>query len=755
MRKISIIIPVYNVQAYIKETLDSLLNQTLKDFEVILIDDGSTDESKKIIEEYIRGLENFRLVEQKNGGPSKARNRGILEAKGEYIAFMDSDDIIPVDSLEMRYNLATEKLAEIVVCGTYKYDGKNKWPMENHFLKEGEKDIRESYDLLWTLGPCNKLFKTDIIKDIAFPQNIKYAEDQAFVIEAFLKSNKIYATKNVGYYYRMRPEEGEASLTNQIQNKSAEVLEQVKKSWEITVQNIDKYCTNRFTKEKLKGEYFERLILVDIWPPLKRAIVHGSEETKVKALENMMALIKELDQGIINNSSKLRWIITQGIVDKYLFMNSKARNEYVNLLVEVYKKFDANSKNYLKVNYGDLYKYIKKTVKHKNKRYLFLYLVKRRLKKIPTKIESVLVKNSKYMFKLAKLLPIKKELVILASNKSKELSGNLLYINKELVKKDSYNIKLYLDNERGFIESLKMYRNFARAKYVVLDDYYRQIYGLKFKKEAEVIQVWHACGAFKKFGFSAVGKKDSNSKEFELNAHSAYTKVVTSSKNIVKEYAEAFNVREENVLPLGVPRTDIMLDEEYRTFIRRNLQNEYPEIKDKKIILYAPTFRGGPKERKNFKLELNPTRLLKNIDEDYILVLKLHPSVKNGLKDVIIPKALKKRVINIDSGNDINDLIAISEIVITDYSSVVFEGALLDKKIIMFAYDKEEYLRERDFYYEYDSFVPGNIAKTNEEIVEIINNNNFDIQRVREFKNKFFDQYDGQASKRLVENLFS
>ncbi|MGL5647809.1 MAG: bifunctional glycosyltransferase/CDP-glycerol:glycerophosphate glycerophosphotransferase [Clostridium sp.] len=755
MKKVSVIIPVYNVEAYIKETLDSLFNQTLKDFEVILIDDGSTDKSKEIIENYVKNLENFRLIEQKNGGPSKARNRGILEAKGEYIVFMDSDDIIPIDSLEMRYDLAVKKNAEVIVCGTYKYDGKNKWPMENHFLKEGEKNIRDNYDLLWTLGPCNKLFKTSIICDVAFPQDIKYAEDQAFVMEAFLRANKVYATKNVGYYYRMRSEEGEASLTNQIQSKSAEVLEQVKKSWEITCGNIEKYCTNKFTEEKLKVEYFNRLVLVDIWPPLKRAIIYGDEKTKIQALKNIKNLVVTLESEVFNKSSRFRWILTQGIVDKYLFMNNKVRDCYVELLIEAYKRFDVNSLNYLQIHYGDLYKHIKKAVKKKNKIYLFRYLVKRKLKKIPKIIENILIKNSKYMFNIFKLLPIKKELVILATNKSKELSGNLLYINRELEKNEKYEVRVYLDNNRGFKESLKMYRNFARAKYIVLDDYYRQIYGLKFKKEVEVVQVWHACGAFKKFGFSAIGKADSNTKEFELNAHSAYTKVITSSKNIVKEYAEAFNIDEKNVLPLGVPRTDIMLDEEYRSFVRRALQSEYPEIKNKKIILYAPTFRGGPKERKNFKLELNPTELLKNIGEDYILILKFHPSVQNGLKDVLIPKELEKRVINLESKKDINDLIAISEIVVTDYSSVVFEGALLDKKIIMFAYDKEEYLRERDFYYEYDSFVPGKIAKTNEDIVEIINRDDFDMNRIKEFKSKFFDHYDGQASKRLVENVFN
>ena len=402
-----------------------------------------------------------------------------------------------------------------------------------------------------------------------------------------------------------------------------------------------------------------------------------------------------------------------------------------------------------------LYKCLENVIKSRSSLSIFKYLVRRRLGRVLGKVKNIFRRSAKISFNLGKMLSMNENLVILASNKGEELQGNLKFIYDELKKDSKYKIKLYMKNDsRTFKELVDMYLDFSRAKYIILDDYYRQIYGLKFRKKAEVIQVWHACGAFKKFGFSSIGKGDGNPKEFEERAHSAYTKVITSSKNIIPKYAEAFNISEKNILPLGVPRTDILLDEAYRLYKKNDLEENYPNIKGKKIILYAPTFRGNTKQRQNFKLELNPVQLLKGIDEDYVLILKLHPSVKNGLNDVVIPKELESRVINMNSSTEINDLIIASEIVITDYSSVVFEASLLEKKIIMYAYDKNEYLAERDFYYDYDSFVPGIIAEKNEDIIRIINENEFDLKKVREFRDKFFDDCDGQASKRFVETIF-
>lgn len=333
--KISVIVPIYNVEEYLRETLDSLIEQTLKDFELILINDGSTDKSGEIIEEYSKKYDNIVNVYQENSGPSRARNKGIELAKGEFIAFMDSDDIIPKDSLQVRYELAIDKNADAIVCGTYKYNGEKTWPMLKHFLSEGYKDIKVDYDLLWTVGPCNKLFKADLIKDLRFPEGIKYAEDQVFVMTAYLKAKKIYSTKYAGYYYRMRNNPTE-SLTQQIQTASASVIEQVLKSWELTSNEIDKDIKDKQTATKLKNAYFYRLVNVDIWPPFRRALLSNDKNIELKALRNLNELLNVVGEEQLNSIGKIKRLAFRDIVKNNSTLNERSKIKTIKLIIKMH-----------------------------------------------------------------------------------------------------------------------------------------------------------------------------------------------------------------------------------------------------------------------------------------------------------------------------------------------------------------------------------------------------------------------------------
>lgn len=760
--KVSIIIPVYNVEEYIELTINSLLNQTLKEIEIILIDDGSTDNSRDIIKRYSERYENIKVILQQNSGPSRARNRGIQEATGEFIVFVDSDDLLPEESLEIRYNTAIKQDADLVIGGTYKFNSKRKWPMKKHFLGNGEKDIRTDSDILWTVGPCNKIYRTSLIKDLKFPENIKYAEDQVFVVEAYLKSKEIYSVNDVIYYYRMRETVGNDSLTQQIYNDSSNVIRQIYDVWTITSNNIDKNIDNKFFANNIKVNYLNRLSEADIWPAFKSAIISRNKDVQKVALEYAIKLVESLGNEVLNKQTKFKWIFSKGMIDKYLFLDKSNRKLCLKLLTALFKKMDGESLCNLRLEQKYFVSCMERAVKYQNSMHIYEFLIRRKLKRFRSKFKLKNIKKSiekrinklctKDVFRVSKLLPIKKHTVILATNRSYELEGNLKFINDELNKhREFYTIVYLKEDKRSKKDLIKMYYNFARAKYIILDDYYRQLYGYTFKKDAEIIQVWHACGAFKKFGFSAIGQGDSNSKAFEKKAHSHYTKVITSSKEINKHYAEAFNISEDKVLGLGVPRTDSILDSKYRKFIRLKLEKEYPTLKGKKIITYAPTFRGGPKERKNFKCELDYTRLIDNLGEDYVIILKLHPIVDE--ESVYIPEEYQDRVLNLTRYNDINDLLIITDILITDYSSVIFEYALLERPIILFAYDLDKYIDERNFYYDYEKLVPGPIVYNNEEIIELIKKDSFDLERIKSFKNKFFDHVDGKSTKRIVEYL--
>ena len=243
--KVSVIIPVYNVEEYIGLTLDSLVNQTLKDIEIIVIDDGSIDNSRQIIEGYEKKHKNIRVILQENSGPSRARNRGVEEATGEYLAFVDSDDLLPENSLELRYHAAVEQDADLIIGGTYRFNSQRKWPLTRHFLGYGEKNIRTDESILFTIGPCNKLYKTSLAKTLHFPEHIRFAEDQVFVIGAYTSAKKIYSINDVVYYYREREDEKNRSLTQQVHQKSAYIVKEVCKSWILISKTIDQNISDQ------------------------------------------------------------------------------------------------------------------------------------------------------------------------------------------------------------------------------------------------------------------------------------------------------------------------------------------------------------------------------------------------------------------------------------------------------------------------------------------------------------------------------
>ncbi len=198
--KVSIIVPIYNVYEYLDKCLNSLVNQTLKDIEIILVNDESPDDSYKIVNKYLKTYKNIKYFEKKNGGQGSARNLGLKYATGEYIAYVDSDDYIELDMYEKMYNKAKEDDANVVVCG--------------HKLVSMDGNIIETYlpcitndtysdILLGNMAVWNKIYKKDII-DIDFREKLWY-EDIDFTAKLLFKQNKISFVNEALYNYLLRP----------------------------------------------------------------------------------------------------------------------------------------------------------------------------------------------------------------------------------------------------------------------------------------------------------------------------------------------------------------------------------------------------------------------------------------------------------------------------------------------------------------------------------------------------------------------
>ncbi|MER2060252.1 MAG: CDP-glycerol glycerophosphotransferase family protein, partial [Niallia sp.] len=357
-------------------------------------------------------------------------------------------------------------------------------------------------------------------------------------------------------------------------------------------------------------------------------------------------------------------------------------------------------------------------------------------------------------YKLCKLLPLQTRKIIFASDSRSEMSGNFQFVYDELLKRNlNYDYHLLLkkgvDEKKNYREIFSLAYHLATAKFIILDDFYPMIYPLTIRKNAELIQLWHAVGAFKTFGFSRLGRPGGPSPKSKN--HRNYTKAIVSSHNVAKHYAEGFGIDIENVIPTGIPRTDVFFDKDYQEEVRNNLYEEFPFLKGKKVITFAPTFRGNGQMSAHYPMEvLNLEKLYNELKDEYVFLFKIHPFVKNEFS---IPYQFSDFFYDFSSYREINDLLFITDILITDYSSVCFEYALLNKPMIFFAYDVEEYVRTRDFYYDYHSFIPGPLAKTTERMIDIIQKEDFKMEKIEPFVKYFFDDLDGKATERVVDQL--
>ncbi|MCM2981921.1 CDP-glycerol:poly(glycerophosphate) glycerophosphotransferase family protein [Niallia circulans] len=358
-------------------------------------------------------------------------------------------------------------------------------------------------------------------------------------------------------------------------------------------------------------------------------------------------------------------------------------------------------------------------------------------------------------YKICKtLLPLQTRKIIFASDSRSEMSGNFQFVYDELLRRNlNYDYHLLLkkgvDEKKNYREIFSLAYHLATAKFIILDDFYPMIYPLKIRKNAELIQLWHAVGAFKTFGFSRLGRPGGPSPKSKN--HRNYTKAIVSSHNVAKHYAEGFGIDLDKVIPTGIPRTDVFFDKEYQEEVRNNLYEEYPFLKGKKVITFAPTFRGNGQQSAHYPMEvLNLEKLYNELKDEYVFLFKIHPFVKNEFS---IPYQFSDFFYDFSSYREINDLLFITDILITDYSSVCFEYALLNKPMIFFAYDVEEYVRTRDFYYDYHSFIPGPLAKTTEKMIDIIKKEDFKMEKIEPFVHYFFDDLDGKATERVVDQL--
>ena len=211
--KISVIVPVYNVEDYLEDALNSIVNQTFDDIEVLMIDDGSTDNSRYIIEKYALDYDNFYAFHKKNDGLPITRNYGLKFAKGEYVYFMDSDDFLISDAFEKMYNCASKYNSDVVTANFYRYNDNKTWfhIINEYVFNELESNLynvnlNQYHKLIWDMPVWNKIYKKEFLDEnnIRFVNDRVIFEDNIFSTEIYIKAKTVSVLKDCVYCWRKR-----------------------------------------------------------------------------------------------------------------------------------------------------------------------------------------------------------------------------------------------------------------------------------------------------------------------------------------------------------------------------------------------------------------------------------------------------------------------------------------------------------------------------------------------------------------------
>ena len=358
--------------------------------------------------------------------------------------------------------------------------------------------------------------------------------------------------------------------------------------------------------------------------------------------------------------------------------------------------------------------------------------------------------------------PIEKNKVILLEPRFKETTDSLLQIKKYLEEEGGYDIReMQIGIERlrlkeQYIRIMAFLKEFATAEYVFTTDSNKTVGGFEKRPETKVVQVWHACGAFKRFGFSTADRVfgGSNFKQKLYPLHRNYDVVTVSSPEVIWAYEEAMGLEGKDLVKAwGISRTDVFFDEEFIGKAKAKVKQVVPQSAGKKIILYAPTFRGKVLYAESPE-EMDLRMMKEKLGDEYVLLMKHHPFVKNR---PVIDEECGDFAFDVTDTMEIDELLCVSDICISDYSSLIFEYSLFERPMIFFAYDLNEYFDYRGFYYDYDEMTPGPVVSTTEEIIDYITNidSRFDPQQVIAFRDKFMSSCDGKVTERIIRNICS
>ena len=353
---------------------------------------------------------------------------------------------------------------------------------------------------------------------------------------------------------------------------------------------------------------------------------------------------------------------------------------------------------------------------------------------------------------LFSLLPRRPRRVVLATARSTRLEGNLLHLRRAMAARrpDLEYVLLLEPYGYGLAGKLAYMARVVRGMYhlrtarlFVVDNAYLPVHVASHGSGTAVVQVWHAVGALKRFGADAARPLAEPERTF---LHRHYDWVVSAGDASRVPWAAALRTPVERVLPLGTPRTDFFFDASAVEVARARVLEAHPGLAGRKVVLYAPTFRGRGRGKRPAAV-LDATRLRAALPADHVLVLKTHPN----LDPALVPTAGYDVVV--DPAEEINELLTLTDVLVTDYSSSIFEYALLRRPLVLLVGDLAEYEADPGLYLDYRTEMIGTQVADTDGVIAAIRGGDFDLSGYDAFIARHLGGCDGRACERFVERF--
>ena len=348
-----------------------------------------------------------------------------------------------------------------------------------------------------------------------------------------------------------------------------------------------------------------------------------------------------------------------------------------------------------------------------------------------------------------------RNILFLTQSKDK-LAGNLKKVADRFVERGldkEYNLSYYSKNDvttgLRIPDLMKIIQLVRESDVIFVDDYVPMLSYIQPPEGTQLIQLWHAGIGFKSVGYSRFGRK--GSPHPQTSCHRKYTMATVATEAEVESYREVFGIEKEAFFPCGMPRLDGFLDDSKIKAARDEIYTEHPELKGKKVIMFAPTYRGEGEAEAYYDYSiLDQKKIVEMCGDDTIFMIKMHPFVKKKMQ---IEDSAKDVIVDFSDYPDINKLYYVTDLLITDYSSNYYEYMLLGNPVLFFCYDLDEYQITRGVHRYVREVAPGKVCETFDEMIECIKASDFDQEKTEKFRQEVLSRMKGNCTDVIINKV--